>query len=818
MRSRPLFASLASLAVCGGLITAAVPATNAAPTAASSEAAAIRVSSSGGLRAVVQSAPGGEWTVRFTDRTGTVLSTVGHDAITLKTAGGALPADKVLSVHGASVEVGTANPAITATVRVTPAGEGVFAVSVVGHGPGISAVSLDLRARKDERYLGLGERSNAVDQRGRNVLNRVLDGPYTPGQGLILDGTIPDPGFRNRSDATYFPIPWVLSTAGYGVLVDNDEDSVFELATKAHRNVNRLTALATRLDLRVFHGPTPARALERMTRAIGRQPAPSTPALYGSWFQPNGADLLDQMKDQRKRDVAVSVAQTYVHYLPCGVQDTPRERERTRDFHAQGVAITTYFNPMVCTNYEPVYSAGVAAGAFTRNPDLSPLVYPYSTASDFEVAQIDFSGDAGRDLFHELLDESVDDGYDGWMEDFGEYTTADAVSADGTPGTAMHNRYVEQYHATARSFEEQAPRPLLRFQRSGWTDAVKESSIVWGGDPTTTWDFDGLTSSVRQGLTMGTSGVSIWGPDIGGFFTLPTDPRPTPELLTRWIEYGAFTGVMRLQSGGIHRGTDNYKPVLVTDPKVAPTWKRYSRLRTMLYPYTAGSHDAYKRHGLPLMRHLALTNPGDATAVGTDDEYLFGKDLLVAPVTKPGARSRKVYLPAGQWVELSQAWRLGTDGTIDLRRAEVLDGRQTVTARAPLGTIPLFVRVGAVVPMLPRSVDTLSDYGDGVVHLDDRADRRTLLAAPRYGQWRGPLGPGETITSSATGSTWTLRLSAERTRTYDVQATLTDLDWKPCRVTAGGQTVQFRYDAKRQVLRFTAKAGARGTVRVTACR
>ena len=76
---------------------------------------------------------------------------------------------------------------------------------------------------------------------------------------------------------------------------------------------------------------------------------------------------------------------------------------------------------------------------------------------------------------------------------------------------------------------------------------------MWGGDPTTGWDFDGLTSSVRQGLTMGTSGVSVWGPDIGGFMTLPGDPQQTPELLNRWIEYGAFTGVMRLQSGGISR-------------------------------------------------------------------------------------------------------------------------------------------------------------------------------------------------------------------------------------------------------------------------
>ena len=130
---------------------------------------------------------------------------------------------------------------------------------------------------------------------------------------------------------------------------------------------------------------------------------------------------------------------------------------------------------------------------------------------------------------------------------------------------------------------------------------------------------------------MGPSGVSIWGPDIGGFMTLPGDPQLTPELLTRWIEYGAFTGVMRLQSGGIAIVAPD-KPQ-VTDPGVAPVWKRYTRLRTMLYPYIAGSQDAYQTSGMPLMRHLALVHPEDPKAVRHDDEYLFGSDLLVAPVT-----------------------------------------------------------------------------------------------------------------------------------------------------------------------------------------
>lgn len=807
-------AALASLALTGGLLTVVAPPTASALMAP--ESTSLRA---GAARAVVSAPVGGDWSVRFVDDGATVLATVERDALALVTATGRMALDHVVSAKGGTAELGTADPALTATVRVARAGEGAFALTVTGHGPGVTGVSLDLGAGRTEHYLGLGERSDAVDHRGRSVLNRVLDGPYTASQATLIDQLVPAPGQGLRKDATYFPIPWFLSTTGYGVLVDNDEDSTFDLATAEHPDVNRVTVQSSRLAVRVFLGPTPARALARMTKAIGRQPAPETAAVYGAWYQPRG-DAAEEIDQQRKSGVPVSVAQTYVHYLPCGDQVTDRERTLTKRLHQRGVSVTTYFNPMVCTTYQPVYDEGLAAGAYTRNADGSTLVYPYSTARKFQVSQVDFSGTAGRTFFHRLLGEAVADGYDGWMEDFGEYTPATVVSDDGTPGAAMHNRYVEQYHATARSFEEKAPRPLIRFQRSGWTGAVKESSIVWGGDPTTTWGFDGLTSSVRQGLTMGTSGVSIWGPDIGGFFTLPGDDLPSEELLARWIEYGAFTGVMRLQSGGISMLTDEQRPS-VQDKAVAPVWKRYTRLRTMLYPYVAGSQDAYHRSGLPLMRHLALTNPGDAKAVVADDQYLFGDDLLVAPVTRKGATSRRVYLPAGRWIELARTWKLRDSGRLTLGEAAIVDGRRSVRAAAPLGTIPLYLRAGSVVPMLPSTVDTLSQYdGRGVERLADRADRRTLLAAPAPGRARGTLGPGERLTSRVAGDVWTITLDAARARRYDVQATLAGLPtgWKPCAVEVDGRRIRFEHDAARRVLELSARVGAHGALRVTACR
>ena len=129
------------------------------------------------------------------------------------------------------------------------------------------------------------------------------------------------------------------------------------------------------------------------------------------------------------------------------------------------------------------------------------------------------------------------------MEDFGEYTPLDARAADGTSGEALHNVYPRQYHCGAAARVAGVSRPLARFVRSGWTGSARCSPVVWGGDPTRGL---GLRRPALGGRPTGSPwaspGVSTWGSDIGGFFAL-FENQLTPELLTRWIEVGAVSGV-----------------------------------------------------------------------------------------------------------------------------------------------------------------------------------------------------------------------------------------------------------------------------------
>ena len=214
-------------------------------------------------------------------------------------------------------DLATTNPLGRIHVKIAPDASGVLALTATAPA-GASHVAISFDAREGERYVGFGERSNAVDQRGQTIENYVAEGPYQQAERGPIAAFVPQPGYRPRDDATYFPIPWLLSTAGYGVLLDNDERSEFHLASDDAQTWSA-TVDAPQLRLRVFAGPTPAAALARFTRRTGRQPPHAAPLFLGPWFQPKGDDA-PNIDALRKADAPASVIQTYTHYLPCGDQ------------------------------------------------------------------------------------------------------------------------------------------------------------------------------------------------------------------------------------------------------------------------------------------------------------------------------------------------------------------------------------------------------------------------------------------------------------------------------------------------------------------
>ncbi len=670
---------------------------------------------------------------------------------------------------------------LTADVRIRGAGLLRLRVAWVGPAmlslrlsapPGAARPGLSFPLGAHEVVSGLGERSTAVNQVGRRVTSYVSDGPYRAPDRALAGAIVPEWSRLDRDDDTYYPVPWILSSRGYGALVGNDERSTFDLGA-GRRSRWSVSAEARTLELFVFAGPRPADALRRFTAVTGRQPPPPAPWAYGPWFQtgqPNTVPLEEEARivsTLRRADAPVSAAETQMHFLPCGAHRglEAYELARTRQFHGQGLAHMAYFNPHLCTAYQPEYGRAVAAGVLQRGADGRPVTFPAFVGGGggsvgFTVeplAQFDFTAPRTQAFYARLVREAVAQGKDGFMEDFGEWTSPLVRSADGTPASRLHNRYPRDYHCAVRRITRSLPRPIVRFQRSGWTGAARCSVNVWGGDPTTVWGFDGLRSAVTQALTIGMSGVARWGSDIGGYNSFGTGERLTRELLDRWIQFGAVSGVMRTKRSGIAIPT--YERPQVFDPASLPVWRRYTKLHTQLLPYLEAADRTYRRTGLPIMRHALLTNPGDRRALAAGDQFSFGPDLLAAPVLSPGARTRGLYLPAGRWVDL---WRSASyvtrDGSLRLRRARLLTGHRPARLPAPVDELPLLVRAGSVLPLLPADVDTLAPYrGPGVVRLADRRDGCSCsrfpagVAAPAWG--RGASGSSRSRAAGHGGST-----------------------------------------------------------------
>jgi alpha-D-xyloside xylohydrolase len=808
--------------------------------AAGATAIAQPVVDAGALRAKVGADP---WGLELVDRRGrTVLSEAagtgrgGVGALGFRTDDGWSRATRVLSAsrekrhYVATLE--TTDPAgRRVEVRLSKDAGGVVAMDAAVAGPNLDAViatGISFDARKRERYLGFGERSNAVDQRGNAVENYVSDGPWTPAQYSIGDAFVPDWGFRARDDATYFPMPWLLSTRGYGVLIDNTEESRHLLGTQGPGTWD-VEVEARRLRLRVFAGPRPADALRRLTARIGRQPKPFAPWVFGAWFhagqenQPPAAREEAAVRTQRSGDVPVSTVETHLRYLPCGavVGRRGRERQRTAFFHSQGLATVSYFSPEICLEYDPVYDKAASRDVLLENGLGEPYVYDVfvgdAATLEAPISQIDFAAPGAQAFFGEQLSQAVEDGHDGWMEDFGEYTPPDSVAANGMDGAQMHNLYPVLYHRAGFEFARSQSRPIVRHIRSGWTGVHPYAQIVWGGDPTTEWGFDGLQSAVRQALNMGLSGISIWGSDIGGFFTIASDEL-TPELLTRWVQFGAVSGVMRTKHGGVAIPDRGERPQ-VYDPDQIANWRRYTKLRTQLYPYIAAADAFYRRTGMPLMRDLALRFPGDPKAVTREDEFMFGPDLLAAPVLEPGATERGLYLPRGRWVEFwdAVAYKRRT-GDLKLGRAHLRRGKRDFTAGAAADELPLMVRAGALLPLLPADVDTLADrYDTGkLTSLRDRRRRLELLAFPR-GRSASRAYDNTRMVSRERRGRWRLELRDKTRRRWKIDASLATLrhPFRPSCVVVDGKPLsgeRWNYMHRQRRLRLRIALRARRVI------
>jgi alpha-glucosidase len=578
---------------------------------------------------------------------------------------------------------------------------------------GITPVSsvFSLASPADEGLYGLGARKDAFDQRG--LLRNVWTEEQNASDERVEPVTCPSLGcdytFPNGAQAAYLVQPSVHGSRGWTAWVGQTELSRVDLAA-SRPDVVRWGVAAPRLTLSLAGGGL-ERSAAAHTADVGRAPAP--PAwVYEPWVDvinegegeaaPNGGGFTGG--ERVRADVEEVARRSRELEIPLGVigvegwQVVPGKEELFPALRAQGYRLSAYWNPFHSPG-NPAYDEAAARELFIEDPTGQP--YAFVNNRGARTYAIDWTKPGAQQWWDEQLARSMELGFEGWMHDFGEFVTEGMRFADGTPPETMHNRYPVLLHEAARHAADVYAAAHAGFEpffyvRSGYDGVQRSSGSVFPGDETTDWaEGSGLPSVVPAMLNLAMGGFPTFTTDVGGYFDFVA-PRTTPELLARWGQLAALTPMMR-----VHNSTQNtslYPHELEGDGLDA--YRRYAWLKVRLAPLVDRLTRKGERDGsVGPVRPLVLDDASPA-ARSVDDQWLLGRDLLVAPVLEQGATSRSVYLPAGAgW----QPVRVGEDGSL-VEAGAVLSGGQRVDVPVTLADIPLFTRVvpGRAAPAAER--------------------------------------------------------------------------------------------------------------------
>jgi alpha-D-xyloside xylohydrolase len=543
-----------------------------------------------------------------------------------------------------------------------------------------------------ERFVGLGERFDGVNQRGR-----------------IVDVWAEDRRVAGYGPSTYAPIPLLLSSRGHGFALERFERSQFDLAaTQPDRWTWQQDAPAA--SIVVTYGPGLKDLVRRTAEVVGLPPLPPV-WLFGVWKTSVGGQSEVIAEMQRLRDLNVPVSAVFafdavdsdanlgwpdVTFAGRHAGAYPDPRGFTDTLHGLGFKVLNYFTADFHLD-RPNYQEPASHGFLIKRPDGRVYVHPA-----FQVAWLDYSDPDAVLWWAASWRRALDVlGYDGGMLDLGELIPPDAALADGSSGLQSHNRYPLLY-ARAAWEAASAARPDGDFAlvlRSGAAGAQRFQSAQWNGDAVMRWQGpDGLKSMLPAALSFGLSGFPYWHAEAAGYVQADLDHDAERELWLRWLQLASWTALLR-----DHLGDHQRSPIDVwLDQGTLSAFGDAARVHASLVPYLYSLAAEASQTGVPMLRYLPMEAPDDPRAWQEEDSYFLGPTFLVAPVLEPGATTRTLYLPPGEWVDY---WR----GTIHA-------GGQEVTVPAPLEASgpPVFARAGALIPLAPDH-DSLVPAGSGQV-------------------------------------------------------------------------------------------------------
>jgi alpha-glucosidase len=580
---------------------------------------------------------------------------------------------------------------------------GVRTIRFAAPDSSINRIWLRIAAREDEHVWGGGEQMSYFDMRGRRFPLWTSE----PGVGRDKASEITfkaDVSGKSGGDYynTNYPQPTYMSSDRYALHVDTTAYSVFDFR---HDDFHEIEIWAVPERIELFAAPSFVELIGTLSLRFGRQPA------LPDWVYSGAIIGLKDGVNSFARLDAMMAAGVQVSGLWCedwvGLRHTgfgarlfwdwqanetryPDLRQAIAELNDRGIKFLGYVNPYLCVD-GPLFQEAEVAGYFaTDAAGLTALV----DFGEFDCGVLDFTNPTAAEWFAERVigQNMLDFGLSGWMADFGEYLPIDVHLASGADARLMHNAWptlwaeVNARAVASRGMTGQA----LFFMRAGFTGVQAHCPLLWGGDQSVDFSrHDGLVTVMSGALSSGLLGNAYHHSDIGGYTSLFGNVR-TAELLMRWAEMAAFTPVMRTHEG--NRPKDNLQ--IDQDATVLVHFARMTRLYVHLAPYLRALSAEAVATGLPVQRPLFLHFEHDAQTYAIQDAYLYGRDLLVAPVWQAGQGERTLYLPDAQdWVHV---WT-----------GERYSGGAEVTVAAPLGRPPVFYRPGSSFAELFAAIRTL---------------------------------------------------------------------------------------------------------------
>ncbi|MGC9771195.1 alpha-glucosidase [Fervidobacterium islandicum] len=543
---------------------------------------------------------------------------------------------------------------------------------------------------ESEEIYGCGEQYSYLNLRGKRVPLWVSE------QGVGRNKRDIITHFANFKDdaggdwyTTYFPQPTFVSSRNYYSIVHSYAYSEFDFS---HEDFHELEIHEIPKKIEFGTGNSLIDTVVKLTKSIGL-PNPLPDWVYdGVILGLQGGRDVVMPKIMRALEKGLKITGLWIQdwegkrittfgkqlmwnwvYDENMYPNLPEMIDQLRDM---GIRTLGYINTFLALEGS-LYQEASKKGYLVRKPNGEEY---HVVVTTFPAALVDFTNPEAREWIKKVIKSNmIGIGLSGWMADFGEYLPTDAVLYDGTPAELYHNRYpVDWAKINAEAVEEAGKMgEVVFFMRAGNLHSARYSTLFWHGDQLVNWSKDdGLPSVIVAALSMTMSGIGLTHSDIGGYTTLAKNvpdivvTKRTKELFMRWAEQSTFTPVMRTHEG--NWPDENWQ--FDSDEETLKHFARMSMVHYALKPYIKQLVEKYAYEGKPIIMPLNLRYRIENTEE-LKYQYLFGEDLLVAPVIESGQDTKKVFIPDDEWVHLWSGKRY-TGGTYEIE--------------APIGYPPVF--------------------------------------------------------------------------------------------------------------------------------